>query len=79
MFFIKDVPFDLFPCWLSDDQLVSASHQIVLTENGVPYSRMTLWQYLADDPAKKSSTFMGLDASPPKSQLMQLTSEQVSA
>ena len=73
MFFIKDVPFDLFPCWLSDDQLVSASHQIVLTENGVPYSRMTLWQYLADDPAKRSLT------SPPRSQLMQLTSEQVSA
>ena len=73
MFFIKDVPFDLFPCWLSDDQLVSASHQIVLTENGVPYSRMTLWQYLADDPVKRSLT------SPPRSQLMQLTSEQVSA
>ena len=65
LYIIKDVPFDLFPCWLSDDQLISASHRMVLTENRVPYSRMSLFQYSADDQNKRSP-------------LMQLTSQLVS-
>ena len=69
MFFIKDVPFDLFPCWLTDDQLISASHKIVNTENDVEYSRMTLWQYSADiEPTGRHI----------RSQLVQLTSGPVS-
>ena len=69
MFFIKDVLFDLFPCWLTDDQLISASHKIVNTENGVEYWRMTLWQYSSDiEPTDRHR----------KSQLVQLTSGPVS-
>ena len=72
MFFIKDVPFDLFPCWLTDDQLISASHKIVNTENDVEYSRMTLWQYSADieiEPTGRRNK---------RCQLVQLTSGPVS-